>query len=148
MLIFTPFMRNDPISSVVSLNPLARCGETFLLYDEENFSEKPHLHVVITEPDESGRLVLVSITSRRAKSDTMVCLETGDHPFITRSSVITFAFSKIITAARLAEMVASGDATPKERASEQLVARAQKGMLETDRAPREVQQLFRSIHGW
>ncbi|HET8635890.1 MAG TPA: hypothetical protein VFL96_03485 [Acidobacteriaceae bacterium] len=124
------------------------CGEAFLLFDDESFSGTPHLHIVIAEPDEAGQLVLVSITTRRAKSDTMVCLDAGDHPFITHPSVITYAYSKIITVTKLAEMVTSGDATPKERASDALVGRAQKGMLETDRAPREVQQLFRSIHGW
>lgn len=122
------------------------CGETFLLFDEENFSGKAHLHIVIAEPNQQGELVLVSVTTRRAKSDTMVCLDVGDHPFITQPSVITYAYSKILTVTKLAAMIASGDATPKEKASEQLVARAQRGMLETDRAPREVQQLFRSIH--
>jgi hypothetical protein len=43
-------------------------------------------------------------------------------------------------------MVASGEATPKERASEQLLRRPQDGMLETDRAPREVKELFKEQH--
>lgn len=122
------------------------CGEAFLLCDEENLSGKPHLHIVITEPSQQGELVLVSVTTRRAKSDTMVCLNVGDHPFISQPSVITYAYSKILKVSKLAAMIANGDATPRERASELLVARAQQGMLETDRAPREIQQLFRSIH--
>lgn len=138
-------MRSDPISSAASTPP-SHCGETFLLFDDENFTGTPHLHIVITEPDETGWLVLVSVTTRRAKSDTMVCLDAGDHPFITHPSVITYAYSEIITVTKLTEMIANGDATPKKRASDALVARAQRGMLETDRAPREVQQLFRSIH--
>jgi len=43
-------------------------------------------------------------------------------------------------------MVANGEATPKERAGEQLLRRAQNGMLETDRAPREVKELFKELH--
>jgi hypothetical protein len=119
-----------------------KCGDTFLLFDDESPSEKAHLHLVITDPDERGRCVLVSITTRRAKSDTMVCLDAGDHAFITHPSVITYAYSKVLTVSKLAEMVASGDATPKGPADAKIVARAQSGMLETDRAPREVKDLF------
>lgn len=123
-----------------------KCGDTFLLYDEEDQNGKPHLHVIISDPDGHEQCVLVSITTRRGKSDTMVCLNAGDHQFITHPSVITYAYSKVLTTSKLTQMVASGEATPKEQATEQLVNRAQKGMLETDRAPREVQQLFMSIH--
>jgi hypothetical protein len=123
-----------------------KCGDTFLLYDEEDQNGKPHLHVLITEPDAHDQCVLVSITTRRAKSDTMVCLDSGDHEFITHPSVITYAYSKVLTTSKLAQMVASGEATRKEQATQQLISRAQQGMLETDRAPREVQQLFITIH--
>jgi hypothetical protein len=122
------------------------CGDTFLLYDEEDAEGKAHLHVIITEPDGSGQCVLVSVTTRRAKSDTMVCLDVGDHAFIKHPSVITYAYSKLLTVAQLEAMVAAGDATPKGQASSQLVARVQSGMMETDRAPREVQQFFKAAH--
>lgn len=123
-----------------------KCGDTYLLFDDEELSGTPHLHIQITDPDEHGRCVLVSVTTRRAKSDAMVCLEPGEHEFITRPSVITYAYSKVLLVAKLAEMVASGKATAKQPAAERLTARAQKGMLETDRAPRDVQQLFRDIY--
>lgn len=123
-----------------------KCGDTFLLYDGEDQNSKPHLHLVISEPDGHGQCVLVSITTRRAKSDTMVCLNIGDHPFITHPSVITYAYSKLLTTSKLIQMIDDGEATPKEQASEQLVSRAQQGMLETDRAPREVQQFFITVH--
>ncbi len=123
-----------------------QCGDTFLLYDEEDADCKPHLHLVITEPDDSGQCVLVSVTTRRSKSDTMVCLDVGDHAFVKHPSVITYAYSKVLTVAQLEAMVARGDATAKDKASPQLVARAQSGMKETDRAPREVQQFFKAVH--
>lgn len=121
------------------------CGDTYLLYDEDNYDGKPHLHVVITEPDEDGQIVLVSVTTRRAKSDTMVCLNIGDHEFIIQPSVITYAYSKVLTVSKLADMVVKGDATPKEKATAQLVTRAQNGMLETDRAPYDAQRLFKAF---
>lgn len=122
-----------------------KCGDTFLLYDDEEVTAKPHLHVVITEPDPQGWVVLVSVTTRRAKSDTMVCLNPGDHEFITHPSVITYAYSKLLTVDKLVKMVNQGEATPRQTASEQFVTRAQKGMLETDRASREIQEFFKSV---
>ena len=76
----------------------------------------------------------------------MVCLDVGDHPFIQHPSVITYAYSKIIDVDTLEEMIASGNAKRKEPASQKLVSRAQNGMLETDRAPREVKDLFKELH--
>lgn len=119
------------------------CGSTFLLYDSDQADGKPHLHIVISEVDESDRLVLVSVTTERAKSDTMVRLVPGDHPFIEHASVITYAYSKLMTSAQIRSLVACGDARPKEPASNRLLERAQLGMLETDRAPEEVQECFR-----
>lgn len=122
------------------------CGDTYLLYDENDYEGKPHLHIVITEPDHDGRLVLVSVTTRRAKSDTMVCLDPGEHEFITHPSVITYAYSKILTVAKLQELCNNGGAISKGKATEQLVKRAQNGMLETDRAPYETKRLFKQLN--
>ena len=120
-----------------------KCGFTLLLYDDDQHDGKPHLHIVISDPDENDKVVLVSVTTERAKSDTMVRLAAGDHPFIERPSVITYAYSKVMACALIRSLVASGDARAKEQASDQLVKRAQLGMLETDRAPEEVQEVFR-----
>jgi hypothetical protein len=122
------------------------CGDTYLLYDEDDYEGKPHLHIVITEPDDDGRVVLVSVTTRRAKSDTMVCLDAGEHEFITHPSVVTYAYSKILTVAKLEELCVSGDAISKGKATEQLVKRAQNGMLETDRAPHDTKRLFKHLY--
>jgi mRNA-degrading endonuclease toxin of MazEF toxin-antitoxin module len=120
-----------------------RCGSTFLLYDDDQNDGKPHLHIVISDADENDNVVLVSVTTERAKSDTMVRLAAGDHPFIEHPSVITYAYSKVMTCAQIRGLEASGDARAKEQASDRLVERAQFGMLETDRAPEEVQECFR-----
>jgi hypothetical protein len=120
-------------------------GDTFLIYDDQG--APPHLHIVITEPDESGLVVLVSVTSERAKSDTMVRLSSGDHPFIRHPSVITYAYSKLLSEARLRELVLTGEAFAREAASADLVRRLRAGMNETDRAPRDVQNFFRRVTG-
>ncbi|MGB7264006.1 MAG: hypothetical protein WBC92_00735, partial [Terracidiphilus sp.] len=102
----------------------------------------PHLHVVISDPDENNCIVLVSITTERQKSDTTTRLEAGIHPFINSPSVVAYHYSKMVSCAQLEKLIEIGDATPKPDASEDIVRRAQAGMQETRRAPREVQECF------
>lgn len=88
-----------------------RCGSTFLLYDDDQNDGKPHLHIVISDADENDNVVLVSVTTERAKSDTMIRLAAGDHPFIEHPSVITYAYSKVMTCELLRSLMASGVAS-------------------------------------
>lgn len=117
-----------------------KCGSTYLLYDDP--ASTPHLHVVISDPDEHGSIVLVSVTTERAKSDAMTRFEAGIHPFVTKPSVIAYAYSKKMSCEQLRKMIEEGDAIPKVDACEAMVTRAQAGMQETRRAPREVQECF------
>jgi hypothetical protein len=121
-----------------------KCGNAYLLYDDEDPASKPHLHVVISDPDEDGHIVLVSITTERAKSDTTTRLEAGVHPFIENASVIAYNYSKMMTCDQLKTLIEIGDAIPKADASQAVITRAQAGMQETRRAPREVQECFLS----
>jgi mRNA-degrading endonuclease toxin of MazEF toxin-antitoxin module len=119
-----------------------KCGSAYLLYDDEDPSSKPHLHVVISDPDENDCIVLVSVTTERAKSDTTTRLEAGIHRFITAPSVIAYNYSKIMSRDQLRNLIETGDALPKDDASDTIVRRAQAGIQETRRAPREVQECF------
>jgi hypothetical protein len=117
-----------------------KCGSAFLLYDEDN--PIPHLHVVITDPTQDDCVVLVSVTAERARSDTMTRLAPGIHPFVTSPSVITYAYTKLMSCAQIQGLIASGEALRKEDASPEIVRRAQSGLRETDRAPQHIQRFF------
>ena len=119
-----------------------KCGSTYLLYDDEGPASTPHLHVVISDPDENDRIVLVSVTTERAKSDTTTRLEAKNHPFIDNPSVIAYNYSKMMSCDQLRKLIETEDAVPKSDASDTIVKRAQAGMQETRRAPREVQECF------
>src|SRR5258708_2588959 len=67
-------------------------GDTFLTGDAED--QSLHLWIVITPPTE-GEVVTVSVTTRRRKSETLVVLKSGDHPFIEHESVIAYSYSRI-----------------------------------------------------
>jgi hypothetical protein len=66
------------------------CGDTFLTGDEED--EDLHLWIIISPPKE-GEVVTVSVTTRRSKSEALVVLAPGDHPFVKHQSVCLQLFS-------------------------------------------------------
>jgi hypothetical protein len=119
-----------------------KCGETVLLCDDGDPDSPPHLHIAITDANADGCVVLVSVTTLRARSDTMTVLQTREHPSIGHPSVITYAYSKLLRCSDIESLIVSGDAWRKADASPSIVQRAQAGMLETDRAPREIKQFF------
>jgi hypothetical protein len=118
------------------------CGNAFLLYDDDDRTSIPHLHIAVTDSSADDCVVLVSVTTQRSRSDTMTRLTPGDHPFITAPSVITYAYTKLLVCSHIEAMIASGDITVKPDASERVVRRAQEGLRETDRAPQEVKEFF------
>ena len=118
-------------------------GTALLLFEDPD--TPAHLHLVLTEANAAGEVILVSITTRRAKSETLVCLDAGDHEFIRHPSVIAYAYSKIVKVQELAALEAQGEVVRKQPASPALLSRARSGMRDTDRAPREVQALFRQL---
>jgi mRNA-degrading endonuclease toxin of MazEF toxin-antitoxin module len=69
-------------------------GDTFLTGDAED--DTLHLWIILTPPSE-GEVVTVSVTTRRRKSETLVQLHPGDHPFIAHESVIAYAYARIRT---------------------------------------------------
>ena len=66
------------------------CGDTFLTGDgdEDNF----HLWVVIT-PAIEGEVITVCVVTALKRSERLVVLNKGDHPFIQHESVVAYYFS-------------------------------------------------------
>jgi hypothetical protein len=120
------------------------CGNTFLIEDEDGYD--CHLCIVITPPA-YGEVVIVSITTERARSERLVRLQKGDHPFLDHPSVIAYAYSRVTTVEEIEIAVKSGTAIPRPDASAKLVQRAQDGLLESDRTPNWVKLRYREIMG-
>jgi hypothetical protein len=122
---------------------MAGYGDTFIYDDEDD--DVGHLHVIVTRPDASGKVVTVSVTSRHRKSDAMVPLEIGDHPYITRSSVFTFAYAKVRTISEINAVIANGDASPKEQMDEKFLRRCRAALTESEFTPYEVIEFYKSL---
>jgi hypothetical protein len=122
---------------------MAAYGDTFFFGDDDD--PKGHLQVIITEPNDRGEVITVSITTRHKKSDAMVPLVVGDHPFIKAPSVVTFNFAKIRTIAEIDAVIAKRDAKKREPMDEKILKRCRSALQESEFTPYEVLELYGSL---
>jgi len=116
-------------------------GDTFLTADED---EEFHLWIVITSPAE-GEVVTVSVTTRRKKSETLVLLKPGEHPFIVHDSVVAYSYARIRAVDDIETAFLNGTAKRREPVSPELLARVKAGLLDSDFTPNGVRHYFQSV---
>jgi len=121
---------------------MLNCGDTFYAGDTED--DEPHLSIIITPPSE-GEVVTVTVTTRRRKSETLVPLHVGDHPFITHESVISFYYSRIRSVDDIESAIRNGTATVREPVTQDLLKRIRRGLLDSDFTPNGVRHFYRSL---
>jgi hypothetical protein len=119
------------------------CGDTFIIEDDDGTDE--HLHVILTPPSLADEVVTVSISTRRRWSETLVCLQKGEHPWITRESVVAYHFAAIRTCAAIEAAVTAGKARPKEQASPELIRKILAGLIDSDFTPPVVLAYYKGI---
>jgi hypothetical protein len=117
-------------------------GDTFLTGDEQE--DTLHLWIVLTPPSE-GEVVTVSVTTKRRRSETLVELHPGDHPFIVHDSVIAYSYARIRTVEEIEIAVASGAASLREPVSPEVLERICKGLVESDFTPSGIRHFYKSL---
>jgi hypothetical protein len=122
---------------------MASYGDTFLFADDDD--EQGHLHVIITQPSKDGQVVTVTVTTRHKKSDAMVPLEIGDHPYIKRPSVFTFAFARVKSLSTIDAVIANRDAKQCDPMDEKFLRRARSAIVESEFTPLEVLEFLRGL---
>jgi len=123
---------------------MLNCGDTFLTGDEED--QDLHLWIIISPPSE-GEVVTVSVTTKRKRSESLVVLRPGDHPFIAHDSVIAYSYSRVRPVDDIETALLNGTAKKREPVSEQLLKRVQAGLLDSDFTPNGVRHFFREVMG-
>lgn len=118
------------------------CGDTFLTGDgdEDNF----HLWIVLTSPNE-GEVVTVCLVTARKRSERLVVLNMGDHPFVQHESVIAYQFSQIRSVEDIQELLRSGGAKPRDPVGPELLKRIRAGLLDSDFTPNGVRAYYRLV---
>jgi hypothetical protein len=117
-------------------------GDTFLTGDEQD--DTLHLWIILTPPSE-GEVVTVSVTTKRRRSETLVQLHPGDHPFIVHDSVIAYSYARIRTVEEIEVAVASGAAKLREPVSPELLRRVCNGLIDSDFTPNGIRHFYKSI---
>jgi hypothetical protein len=120
------------------------CGDAFMIDDEDGAKE--HLHIVLTNPTPEGEVVTACICTRHRRSETVVCLDVGDHPFIKHPSVVAYHFAAIRKCSEIEKAIETGRARTQQRASDTLLRRIRSGLLESDFVPNGVREFFKSCH--
>lgn len=121
---------------------ILECGDTFLTGDgeEDNF----HLWVVVT-PANEGEVVTVCVVTAHKRSERLVVLNIGDHPFIRHESVIAYHFSKIRMVSDIEELLGKGIAKKREPVTPELLNRIQAGLVDSDFTPNYVRAFYREV---
>jgi hypothetical protein len=121
---------------------MVACGDTFLSGDDE--FDDYHLNVIITPPN-AGEVVTVSVTTLRKRSEKLVRVLPGEHPFITHESVVAYIYSRIRKVADIESAIETENATACAPVTPQLLAKIRRGFLESEFTPNGVKQLYKTI---
>jgi hypothetical protein len=112
-------------------------GDTFWAQNP-NSNNPPHLYFVVTDPaHHQGRVLLVNMTGRKAGSDESCILRPGDHPCITRESVLQYAEAIFPEARMVEQALYAGIFVRAARTELSLVRRILNGALASNRLRRE-----------
>ena len=125
---------------------MLQLGDTFLLPKRANHTE--HLWIVITRPDpETGAAVCVNVTTRQSYSESTVVLKIGDHPFITRESVVYYSDARRLNLRELEEALKGSHSfvcQQREPCGGALLQKIQEGLLASCLVKREIKEYCRS----
>lgn len=119
-------------------------------YWKKSASERSHLFFILTEPDELDQiLVVVAVhvtgkTDRGLGADPTVILDVGDHPFITKPSVIAYKKADFFAVEKLLRYINEEKSLEVDELDDFLFRRIQKGLLESEQTPIRIQKYCES----
>src|ERR1019366_1375723 len=121
---------------------MLKCGDTFLTGDgdEDNF----HLWIIVT-PATEGEVVTVCLVTANKRTERLVVLKPGDHPFVKHDSPISYNFSKIRLVADIEALLENGFANSKEPMPPDVLLRIQAGVVDSDFTPNGVRAFYREV---
>lgn len=103
----------------------------------------PHLWIIITSPcPTTNEVIMVNVTDQLGHSDNTTVLAIGEHPFITKASVINNGDSQTPTAANLNKAITMGLASPHRQCSQALLAKIQNGLLASPHTKPKIKAAF------
>lgn len=120
-------------------------GDTYLIDYPSNPNE--HLFVIISNVDlQTNSFVIVGVESASNKrSENLVFLFPGEHPFIKRKTSVAYRFASIMGIAKLESLINQGLAVPNEPMNDILLTRIEKGLFKSTKVDDSVKEFFSNI---
>ncbi|MDR1964942.1 MAG: hypothetical protein LBQ50_14320 [Planctomycetaceae bacterium] len=101
-----------------------KAGDAFLFPNEHGVF---HLHIIVSEPEQSpAEVFLVSISSYENWKENVCVLQPNDHPFITHKSVVVYDI-RLTTLAFLESCQKNGKLKMKPPVSAEVLTRIRQG---------------------
>jgi hypothetical protein len=111
---------------------------------EDTDGNKEHLHILLTSPTQDDEVITACICTRHSRSETLVCVAAGEHPFVKHPSIVAYAFAEIRKCKDVENAIKAGKARPQKKASEALLKKMKAGLLDSDFTPNGVRAFFKS----
>jgi hypothetical protein len=100
-----------------------------------------HYHVICSDPDHLGNTVAFNFTDKNFENDQTCIVHVGDHPTVTKESVIAYRYGLRVTPAHIERLTRLG-ATGYNPVSPDLLLRIQKGALESKRTTPDLKKII------
>ena len=102
-------------------------GSTLLLSDAPLF--KPHLWLVLTDPDAQSRVIAVMLRTATRFTDSTVLLNVSDHPFVKHESSVHYSTARYLSVPTLLKEMKSGRCHLRDSMTPGLLQKARDGLL-------------------
>jgi len=114
-----------------------KSGDTIL--GSRDYDSIPHLWIALTDPNEDGNIAIVNVTDFHNHEDKTTVLKPGDHPFITKESIVLYQDARIVPAASLLNAMKNGrGCVPRESCSVEMMHKLRTGIFASDHTPNGV----------
>ena len=102
-------------------------GDTFSLPIRMIWKE--HLFVVVYDPSPEAEILIVNFTSIKPHSDRTTILQTTDHPYISKETVVNYSDATIAPLVKLETAIDGGLGSTNKPVSPDLLKRIREGIF-------------------
>jgi len=117
-------------------------GSTILIRKKIDWLD--HLWILLTDKDADGKILMVNVTSAKSYSDRTTVLNEGDHPFITRESVVYYQDAQVTSIEHIEAAISASLATQQGDASKELIEKLRSGLLKSPQTKNKFKQYLKT----
>lgn len=123
---------------------VAKRGTLLIMSGPRHDRERRHLHVVCCDPDENGKLVIVSICSKEDAGwhDATTVLQPHEHPWLKHDSYVFYTKAVVVACEALEKGVEQGVMETHDPMNAQVFLKVTKGICKSPHTPRKVKNFM------